>query len=89
MLLLSVFCGGSGFGFNNRCGCGCEADYANNCDQCSSGCGGFFGRSGNSCELLIYILLLSCFCGGSGFGFHNRCGCGYEAYNDRSCGCGC
>ena len=47
--------------------------------------GGLFGGNGNNgCEWLIWILLLSCFCGsGNGLfgGNGNGCGCG--------CGCGC
>ena len=80
ILLLSVFCGGCGCGgyaANNDCGCGGYAA-ANDCG-CNNG--GFFGGfgGGNSCSILIWILLLSCICGGSFFGGYDRCGCG--------CGC--
>lgn len=40
--------------------------------------------NGNTCDSLVWILLLSRFCGGeSGLG----CGCGATAA--RTCGCGC
>ena len=73
-------------------GCGCERSGGSNCiflllilfccggfgssrEGCGDGCG-----NNSCCDLLIWILLLSCFCGGNGFGsfgsFSNGCGCG-------------
>ncbi len=56
IILLLLFCGnGFGTGFGNNNGCGCG------CDNNNNGC----------CDWLIWILLLSCFCGGN----NNGCGC--------------
>ncbi|MGI6096023.1 MAG: chorion class high-cysteine HCB protein 13 [Lachnospiraceae bacterium] len=54
-----------------NCGCGCD-------DNCNGGCGrSLFG--GDSCQSIIWILILLSCCGGSGWGM---------GHNDDCCGCG-
>ncbi len=60
IILLVFFCGGNGFGCGNGCGNGIFGRSGDNC-----GCGN------DCCEWLIWILLLSSFCGN---GFGNSCG---------------
>ena len=67
IILLLSCCGGNNGLFGGGNGCG---------NSCGNGCGMGFG-GGNSCEWLIWILLISCFCGG-----------GNAASNNDSCGCG-
>ena len=53
------------------CGCGCGGDDDDDCDCGSGGCGcGCDNNNNNCCDWLIWILLLSCFCGNN-----NSCGC--------------
>lgn len=74
LLLLSIFCGGSGCGGNFLGGCGCN-----------DGCEG-----NGSCMWLILILLFCCGGNGFGFGNNCGCGCDRNWNNNRcgdSCGC--
>lgn len=65
IILLLSCCNGGGFFGNNGCGCNNNCGCNNDC-----GCGnGLFGGN-SSCSWLIWILLISCFCGGN-----NGCGC--------------
>lgn len=62
IIILLSLCGGNGtslFGGNNGCGCGCGGNGIS-----------LFNGDNSSCDWLILLLLLSCFCGGN-----NGCGC--------------
>ena len=57
---------------------------ATNCG-CGGGCGGSNNGGCNSCNIIIWIILLSCLCGnGNGTSLSNVFGCG----NGDDCGCG-
>lgn len=49
-------------------GCGCGSPITNTC--------------GNKCNILIWVLILSCVCGGDG-------GFGGSLFGNSGCGCGC
>ena len=59
IILLLLFCNGNG----NGCG------ILGGGNGCGNGCGIMGGNDNNSCEWLIWILLISCLCG-------NNNGCG-------------
>lgn len=66
IILLLLFCGGNNGGLFGNNGCGCN----NGCGNTS-----LFSGNGGCCEWIIWILLLSSFCG-NGCGCNNNCGCG-------------
>ena len=71
IILLLFCCGGNGNGI-----------FGGNCG-CDNGC----GNNNNCCDWIIWILLISCFCGngcgnGCGNSWGNHCGC-----NNNNCGC--
>ncbi|MCM1191397.1 MAG: chorion class high-cysteine HCB protein 13 [Butyrivibrio sp.] len=60
IILLLLFCGNGTNSLSGGNGCGC-----------GNGTSGLFGGNGGCCEWIIWILLLSYFCGNG-----NGCGCG-------------
>lgn len=52
---------------------------------CGCGCGGGISDSGNNgCNIILWILILSCLCGGD-----NNMFCGGSFLGNGGCGCGC
>lgn len=73
IIILLCLCGG--FGKGQECGtvCGCEKKHCKELCKCGSsnsggfcGFGGFGGGCGGGSGIWIIIILLLCFCGGSG-----------------------